>query len=599
MGTEHYNLPQIDGNASVKVPRDVNRLANAVDETLSREMDRIEAITGSFVSGSPKGAYPTLSDLQSAYPAGNSFIYVITADGKWYYWSGSTWTAGGTYQATNISENAIRVPTLDNVMTSLVGIIKLNLGWVRGAIQSGNINTAASNGAVTNNFIDLDKDLEFYLDASGATKYMLAYYTTSGVFTGVYSSWYTGNVTIPADATRKIRVQTRYSDERLNVDVTELTKYLSIVKKKNSVDLIEKKVTTVETRVNQLENPGGLVPSHWESHIASKVTSIQNLQKSLGFDGTSFAFITDIHWNNNSKNSPYLLKRIMQDCDIPYYIDGGDFAANPSGLTKQQQIDEIKAYKKAFSPLENRVVRTIGNHDDNSINNTYSQTIADKEMYDLVFRQNGKYPHMKSGRTGEYYFIDDTAQKMRYITLNCVDIPYINNGDDTMPYTGMNTWAFRQAQIDWFADVALKVPDNEWHVVVCSHIPINYGYIKNDSIAMNILQAFKDKATYSSSANIGTPFEVTKSVDFSGKGGQVICWLAGHIHTDTFITLPGHITFKEITTLNDSLHVATNAPTKALGSITENAFDVFTVDKLNKTVTVTRIGAGSNRTFTF
>ncbi len=54
----------------------------------------------SVASGSPKGVYATLALLQAAYPTGNTNIYIVTADGNWYYWNGSAWTAGGVYQST-------------------------------------------------------------------------------------------------------------------------------------------------------------------------------------------------------------------------------------------------------------------------------------------------------------------------------------------------------------------------------------------------------------------------------------------------------------------------------------------------------------------
>ncbi|MDF2889796.1 MAG: hypothetical protein K0R80_163 [Clostridia bacterium] len=50
-------------------------------------------------SGSPKGVYPTLADLETAYPTGNTNIYIVSADGHWYYWSGMAWSDGGQYQA--------------------------------------------------------------------------------------------------------------------------------------------------------------------------------------------------------------------------------------------------------------------------------------------------------------------------------------------------------------------------------------------------------------------------------------------------------------------------------------------------------------------
>lgn len=57
-------------------------------------------------SGTPKGAFETLQQLQYAYPSGTTGIFVITTDGKWYYWNNSSWVAGGIYQST-LWQNAL------------------------------------------------------------------------------------------------------------------------------------------------------------------------------------------------------------------------------------------------------------------------------------------------------------------------------------------------------------------------------------------------------------------------------------------------------------------------------------------------------------
>ena len=61
----------------------------------------------SIANGSPKGVYPTVSDLNIAFPTGNNNVYVVSSDGGWYYWNGSTWTKGGTYQSTEIADRSI------------------------------------------------------------------------------------------------------------------------------------------------------------------------------------------------------------------------------------------------------------------------------------------------------------------------------------------------------------------------------------------------------------------------------------------------------------------------------------------------------------
>ena len=70
---------------------------------------------GNIGNSSPKGTYATLTALQTAFPSGTTGIYVVTADGKWYYWNGTTWTAGGIYQSTGISDGSVTPSKLDRV----------------------------------------------------------------------------------------------------------------------------------------------------------------------------------------------------------------------------------------------------------------------------------------------------------------------------------------------------------------------------------------------------------------------------------------------------------------------------------------------------
>lgn len=71
------------------------------------------------INASPKGVYATTTALTTAFPTGNANIYVVTADGKWYYWSGSAWTAGGTYQATGLVDGSITPIKNANAITPI------------------------------------------------------------------------------------------------------------------------------------------------------------------------------------------------------------------------------------------------------------------------------------------------------------------------------------------------------------------------------------------------------------------------------------------------------------------------------------------------
>lgn len=95
-----------------------------VDASLSENFQKIDDEFGSVTTNlaqkatkeeiqnignaSPKGVYTTLSALQTAFPSGTTGIYVVSGDGKWYYWNGTAWTAGGTYQSTGIANKSIK-----------------------------------------------------------------------------------------------------------------------------------------------------------------------------------------------------------------------------------------------------------------------------------------------------------------------------------------------------------------------------------------------------------------------------------------------------------------------------------------------------------
>lgn len=88
------------------------------ESEIDARVTSVENELSSVASGSPKGVYATLSDLQSAYPTGTSGIYVVTADGHWYYWNGSAWTDGGQYLMLELEAENIDFDNTDNEFVS-------------------------------------------------------------------------------------------------------------------------------------------------------------------------------------------------------------------------------------------------------------------------------------------------------------------------------------------------------------------------------------------------------------------------------------------------------------------------------------------------
>lgn len=67
----------------------------------------VEARLALLGSASPKGVYATLAELTADKSSGDTGIYIVSGNGKWYFWNGTAWAEGGTYQATAIGDNSI------------------------------------------------------------------------------------------------------------------------------------------------------------------------------------------------------------------------------------------------------------------------------------------------------------------------------------------------------------------------------------------------------------------------------------------------------------------------------------------------------------
>lgn len=103
---------------------DKTSIVNALKEIKSQSNSNTTSISN-IGNASPKGTYATVTDLQTAFPTGTTGIYVVTADGKWYYWAGSAWTAGGTYQSTTVADNTL----VESQLSTTLKTNYIDYGW--------------------------------------------------------------------------------------------------------------------------------------------------------------------------------------------------------------------------------------------------------------------------------------------------------------------------------------------------------------------------------------------------------------------------------------------------------------------------------------
>ena len=348
------------------------------------------------------------------------------------------------------------------------------------------------------------------------------------------------------------------------------------------------------------------IPSYWDEHLKKKITKIRELQSLGGVDSVSFGLITDMHWSCNAKHSGALMEKVLSDCSIPYFFNAGDTVSGAGICQKDFLISDLDAYREAFKPIENKCIMALGNHDMSfstfEAPDYYAEQMTAEEIFEYIFRFETQYPSRVFGGDGSYYYVDCPAQKLRYVVLNNHDVPSDELKPDRHPvYNKFRIFSIRQQQIEWFAKVALDVPSSEWSVVLCSHenpacgseCPVNYP------ILIEIINAFKRHEKLETSIEIPErPYLNAKiSVDYTGKGGDFIAWLCGHMHVDKLQVVDG-VTC--VITVNDSTGAQDGKrPPHVVGTDTEHSFDIFTVNKREHKVYVTRIGLGDDREFTY
>lgn len=124
------------------------------------------------VNASPKGVYATVTALTAAFPTGNADIYLVTADGKWYYWNGSAWTAGTVYQATadsSVTPKKTNFITDCNLYDSSVGTV--------GSIHLSDDGSLYSSGSYTgSDFIPVIKRKIYYAQSTATERMHVAFW---------------------------------------------------------------------------------------------------------------------------------------------------------------------------------------------------------------------------------------------------------------------------------------------------------------------------------------------------------------------------------------------------------------------------------------
>lgn len=329
---------------------------------------------------------------------------------------------------------------------------------------------------------------------------------------------------------------------------------------------MSERVRNAEENINDLADAIGTgfsVPSYWATTIAEKELAINNLNNAIGSNGATFLFFTDYHQSSNNGKSLPLMLHVLNNTsvrDVFYGGDTSDGGSLPNTASAEAKLREVANHLR---PLKMFAIR--GNHDCEPYATVTTNQISESAYYDMYVRPIEK--DIK-GTGKPYFYVDNETAKVRYI---CMD-----SGSRL-------TDAMDTTQMSWMKS-HLQELSNDWTVIIFQHMvyeKVNRPEQTIITMGQTLLNAIDDV--------------------FDSLNCTIAAVIAGHCHTDAII--PTDHNFKVITTTCDSggANAASDPlyPTRTPGTTSEQAFDVFTVDKATRTIHITRIGAGVDRNTTY
>lgn len=355
---------------------------------------------------------------------------------------------------------------------------------------------------------------------------------------------------------------TRYI--RINIYSTDSTAYSDMKVENPQLEIGNIPSVTMATKdisyavdYEKVRNNNLTVPEYYfaNSYLPNKLLTIRDLMFDAAGNFDAFFFVTDTHWEINQGHSPALIRYLMRGLPITRLFHGGDVY---SQWGKYYQDDCLRDYRSAMGKYP--IYCVPGNHE-------YKGTYMDDQH--IWYFLNATHDNIVVGSSARnYYYVDNQAQKMRYICLNGYAS---NNNADATPQ-------FEQAQRTWLTDTALNVQSG-WTILIFLHA------IYDISITTRQLMAIS-----------GVTTELMNIVDSYNGAGTIAAIIQGHTHIDRITHTTGGIPI--IITTCDKNGIWTSPDgyediyeERQTGTIAEQAIDVFVINKTTRTIYVVRVGS--------
>lgn len=382
----------------------------------------------------------------------------------------------------------------------------------------------------------------------------------------------------------------------------------------NRIIALESELNNVTSKLNNFENNGTILPpDYWITAIDSKADEINTLVENAGNELIQFVWFSDAHiyaGNQKVQNIGSATNYAASKFDIPLIVSTGDSMAQDSPSTAAGVMHLYAAVKDVYAPIDkSKFLNIMGNHDGmwgtkavNGSTVSYVKQFSKNKMYNILFKEQALDFRRHISDYGLYYYIDNPSQKTRFIMLdNHFGADDSADSDGYAVYNRFKNFVYGQEQLSWLCDDALQLPCG-YSAVIFTHSPIDTN--PDEIMLKGIIDAFNNKTSYSATVNVGGEYwgndesdeylTESISVDFADSMGEIIAVFTGHAHKDIINTTTLSCPMITITTAGGDIRDS-NAPARLVSTATETAFDVVSIDKANRVIHCTRLGAGSDR----
>lgn len=286
---------------------------------------------------------------------------------------------------------------------------------------------------------------------------------------------------------------------------------------------------------------------------------------------------TDIHGYGDSLNriASFYNKNIPQHVNFPICL--GDMVAD-------QETDSIEFLNNEFGK---KTLKVIGNHDvlvGGTLPGVTSKVAYDKYLADDISTWGVVQPSNASTDGLNYYYKD------------------VTNGANTIRFIILDEYFYTQAQHEWFVSTLEDANTSGYYVVVCQH---------QSNVWNNQAQFLNDKKAFATPA-LGFDLYITSSgysgeyanaaenrvmtVDsFIGNGGNFVCWMSGHTHSDqchTFEKAHG----KQLSLVFSNAGMSMTSSSR-IANYSCDCFQYISFDITKKYIYVLRIGEALDKWF--